>query len=659
MSCDMCKRFFLLLLVVWSFNINNTNAQSYNAYIRAGDKATQAGDYYSATSYYFEAIKINNDDLEVLYKMAEGSRMFNDYINAAKFYQQVVVKDKKSEFPLAVFWLARMKQFLGDYDNAKTLFSTYSSHHISDNNYYSEKAKVEMSNCDSAKAIVADSLNVEIKNIGAPVNTVYSDFAAQQIADSVLYYSSLKFEVKNKKKKGGKKYVSRILRTRNDNDKWKEPVELGKVNDEVMHNCNASISPDGKIMVFARCNHVGANLVCNLYESTLQNGQWGEAVKLPVTVNQPRYTSTQPCITSSGPDGYMLYYVTNRPEGAGKLDIWKAARSTNGVYATPANLGNNINTSDDDVSPFYHTQTQSLYFSSEGHNGLGGFDVYQSKFNGDDFASPINIGYPLNTSYNEIYFTAVKDSSYLFSSNRPGSMFIKARTCCYDIYSAKLFPKIIVPAVDIKKDSATAGITVKDSVYERNVFLKLYFDNDIPDSRSLKTTTQFNYEELYLDYVNRRNDYMNAFTASLTDAQKAEAQQAMNTFFENKLEKGFKGLERFSAYVLKLLDEGNNVELKVRGSASPLANSSYNTNLSKRRIVSIINYWKEYKNEALYKYLKNKSLIITHDPVGEQLTQKGLSDNLRDLRNSVYNPNVAMERYIEVVKFIVNGKEER
>lgn len=88
----------------------------------------------------------------------------------------------------------------------------------------------------------------------------------------------------------------------------------------------------------------------------------GEAVKLPVTVNQPRYTSTQPCITSSGPDGYMLYYVTNRPEGAGKLDIWKAARSTNGVYATPANLGNIINTSDDDVSPFITPKHTSLYF---------------------------------------------------------------------------------------------------------------------------------------------------------------------------------------------------------------------------------------------------------------------------------------------------------
>ncbi|HNR19260.1 MAG TPA: hypothetical protein PKN75_04550 [Bacteroidia bacterium] len=654
----MCKRFFLLLLVVWSFNNNHSNAQSYNAYIRAGDKAIQSGDYYSATSYYFEALKINNDDAEVLYKMAEGSRMFNDYINAAKFYQQVVVKDKKSEFPLAVFWLARMKQFLGDYDNAKTLFSTYHSRNINNNDYYTNKAKTEMANCDSAKVIVADSLNVEIKNLGAPVNSVYSDFAAQQVADSVLYYSSLKFEIKGKKKRGGKKYVSRILRARNDDNKWKEPIELGKVNEQVMHNCNASISPDGKIMVYARCNYVGANLVCNLYESAMQNGQWAEGVKLPATINVPRYTSTQPCITSGGPDGYMLYYVTNRPDGAGKLDVWKVHRSANGVYATPSNIGNSINTSDDDISPFYDNKAQSLYFSSEGHNGLGGFDVYQSKFNGSDFTSPVNIGYPLNTSYNEVYFTSVKDSNYLFSSNRPGSMYIKARTCCYDIYSAKLFPKIISSVVDVKKDSAISNVTVKDSVYERNVFLKLYFDNDIPDSRTFKTTTQFNYEELYLDYVNRHNDYMNSFTVDLTDSQKIDAQQAMNTFFENKLEKGFKGLERFSAYVLKLLDEGNKVELKVRGSASPLANSAYNTNLSKRRIVSIINYWKEYKDEALNKYLKNKSLIITQEPVGENLTQKGLSDNLKDLRNSVYNPNVAMERYIEVVKFIVNGKEE-
>lgn len=655
----MCKRFFLLLLGTWFLKINTVGAQSYNAYVRAGDKAILAGDYYSATSYFYEAIKINNDDLEVLYKMAEGSRMFNDCINAAKFYQQVVVKDKKNEFPLAVFWLARMKQFLGDYDNAKTLFSTYSSHHISDNNYYSAKAKNEMANCDSAKSIVADSLNVEIYNLGSPVNTVYSDFAAQQIADSILYYSSLKFEIKEKRKRGGKKFVSRILRARKDNNAWKDAIELGKINDQVMHNCNSSISPDNKIMVFARCNYVGANLICNLYESVLQNGQWSEPVKLPDGINLPRYTSTQPCLSSGGPEGYILYYVTNRPEGAGKLDIWKAFRSASGVYTSPVNLGNTINTSDDEVSPFYDNKTQSLYFSSEGHTGLGGFDVYHSLFNGNEFALPVNAGYPLNTSYNEIYFSVVKDSTYLFSSNRPGSMFIKARTCCYDIYNARLFPKLNVEQGSERNDTLNTALNIKDSVYEKNVFLKLYFDNDIPDSRTWKTTTQTNYEELYLNYVNERGNYLSAFTGNLTETEKAEAQKEVNLFFADKLEKGFKSLERFSAYVHKLLAEGNSVELKVRGSASPLANSAYNTNLSKRRIVSIINYWKSYREGALSRFLKDGHLVITQDPVGEGQTQKGLSDNLKDLRNSVYHPNVAMERYIEVVKFIVNGKEEQ
>lgn len=129
----------------------------------------------------------------------------------------------------------------------------------------------------------------------------------------------------------------------------------------------------------------------------------------------------------------------------------------------------------------------------------------------------------------------------------------------------------------------------------------------------------------------------------------------MTDFFTNTVKKSFNDLDRFSGLLLKQLQAGDKIEIAVRGSASPLAESNYNKNLSKRRISSVMNFWKTYDNGKLYNFISNGTLKVVEEPVGEDMAGKNISDDLKDKRNSVFSPAASSLRYIEVIRVLING----
>lgn len=660
----MTKKFVFLFLLFPIF----LRAQTPAAYERAGDASMQRGDYYSASTFYYKAFLEMSEDASVAFKLGESCRLFNDYENAERYYVRTITLDREEKIPLARFRLAEMKQFQGEYDDAKKLYSSYYSHHITDSSYYTLKAKQQAENCDYAKELLKDTLKCDINNLGSDINTVYSDFAAQLVDSTKLFYSSLRFENQDKKAAKKNKYVSKILKSENENKLWSVPLPMAdSINRNDLHNCNSSISPDKKIMVFTRCTQVGDKLMCELYQSKNQSGSWSTPEKLSDSINGKGFTSTQPWLTVEGFSGYTLYFVTDRPGGFGKLDIWKSSVNATGVFSAPVNLGATINTVDDDITPFFDNKTQTLYFSSDGHKGMGGYDIFKSAYVDGNYSAPENAGNPLNSSYNEVYFTVATDTKYLFSSNRPGSLYIKARTCCYDIYECVLKQ----PVVKVKKVDSLDLITTKPTeietkpeleivqVYKALLPLKLYFENDQPDPKTLKTTTDKNYVSLYNSYLQNQPAYLSNYTSNIAEAEKAGAEKKVNDFFSNIVIKSFSDLERFTSIMTGQLKDSNKIELIIRGSASPLADNSYNKNLSKRRISSLLNYWKSSNQNELISYLKSGKLKIIEEAVGEDLASKNISDNLKDKRNSVYSPEASSLRYIEVLKVRVNGIETK
>ncbi|HKR04209.1 MAG TPA: hypothetical protein VJY62_06185 [Bacteroidia bacterium] len=637
-------------------------SQTYKAYINAGEKAFLDGDYYTAQSYYAKALEFDNDDAGLDFKAAEASRLFNDYYAAAYYYNQTITEDKDKRFPLALYWLAAMNKMMAEYGVAKNLFLQYYTQHAADSDYYSQRAGREVADCDTAIQMMKDTVPADVKNLGSTINSVYSDFAGQIIRDSIFYYSSLRFANRDPKTRKTKNYISKILESKPTGANYGEPEPLDtSFNLPDLHDCNAAFSADNKLMIFTRCTPVTySSMRCELFESRNVKGEWSSPIRLNDSINLQGYTATQPSIANNGAEGYVLYFVSDRPGGYGKTDIWKSFISTSRMYSQPENPGANINTKDEEITPYFSNTSQTLYFSSDGFTGMGGYDIFKSKMTNNVFAPAKNIGYPLNTSYHDLYYT-INDAGDkgLLSSNRLGSMYIKNKTCCYDIYAYNLLRKDTVeeiadsiaalPVAAVPEIKTAETVVAAIDLAKQLLPLELYFHNDEPDNRTTWNSTKKNYRDLYNKYMAMKKEYERVYSSNLKGQAKENAIQSVNEFFDNTVTSNFNRLEKFSSLLLQELKTGKKIEITVRGFTSPLAKTDYNIHLSKRRISSFLNYLKTFENGAIESFVQNKMLTIVEDPAGETYVKQGVSDNLRDKRNSVYSPAASAERKIQVI----------
>ncbi len=228
----------------------------------------------------------------------------------------------------------------------------------------------------------------------------------------------------------GKLYFTRrqqnedIYTSQKRNNTWSPAQSVKSINTRAQEGA-CSISPDGKVMIFTRCTQ---STGCDLYITKFKDGKWSAPKKLPYPINTEHWES-QPCLANNG---QTLYFVSSRPGGKGKLDIW-AVDYTGGKWTHLRNLGDSINTPGNEMSPFLHFDNKTLYFASDYHPGLGGYDIFLSRYKNGHWTKPINLGYPINTDKDDVRLivTALGDTA-LFSSQQDGN---------HDIYMFKLYKK--------------------------------------------------------------------------------------------------------------------------------------------------------------------------------------------------------------------------
>jgi hypothetical protein len=262
---------------------------------------------------------------------------------------------------------------------------------------------------------------------------------------------------------------------------------------------------------------------------------------------------------------------------------------------------------------------------------------------------PQNLGFPINTSSYDVFYNISCDrSNAYFSSNRTLDRINSTASCCNDLFQIEL-PKP-------KKDSVPE-IKLETKLIQKTkelIPISLYFHNDEPNPRTWDTTTTLNYATTADNYLALRNDYQSMWSQNLIDEAKDKALVEIESFFIDSVEKNFAKLVKFTQLMEQLLDAGQNIEITIKGYASPLNSNAYNINLSKRRTQSLVNFFNEYKNGVFIPYINGTSsranaLIIKKEAFGEEMVIKGVSDNLNDVRNSVYSPSAACERKIAVI----------
>lgn len=616
--------------------------------VASGDKAMGDNDFFGAAIYFNRAILQDSTNIDIQYKYAEASRLNYDYGVAERWYGKVLKVDPSGKvFPLCSFWLAGIKKSEGKYKEAKKLFDKYAKRNKKKNDYYVKKALQEVAACDFAEVLVASpDKSISIVHLDSMVNSKVSEYAPVEV-DSVLYFSSLR-DRKDRDKKHDVSF-NKIYTAVQDSVKWRKAVELDSVfNRDGIHNANTAFNGDFTKVFISRCEQKNSqDFMCEIYGADFVNGHWQSLKPLPEEINMKGYTNTQPAIGFLG-DKEVLFFASNRPGGEGKMDIWYCAVNKDGTYGKAVNAGKKVNTIEDDITPFYCKPCQELFFSSTWWKGLGGFDIFKSSYKNEEFTEAKNLGVPINSNYNDIYFSInSKKTEAFISSNRKGSYFEEKESCCNDIY---MFPIPHINEPPQKVDSAKVFVTQMKLL----VPLTLYFHNDEPDKKTLAIVTTKNYKRTYEDYSAMREQYKKEYSKGAADKDYERAINDIDTFFDDSVDAGMQDLERFAQLLKKVLKDNEKVTITMKGYCSPLASTYYNINLAKRRISSLRNYFIEYENGIFTKYINNVnaqegSITFLQEDIGELKARPNVSDDYYDTKNSIYSPAAAMERKIQII----------
>ncbi|MBN1116459.1 MAG: OmpA family protein [Bacteroidales bacterium] len=402
---------------------------------KKADKSYRIGLYYDAISYYQQYFEAGGDDVKLMYRLANLYYDMRDYSMANNYYDSVL-NTKPSKFPLSAYYKADVLMNLEKYDEAINYFNEFRRIYRGkkDKDNYRRRAQVKIKNAEWA-SIQSDSLaDVNIIHLSSSINQPHIEFSPFLLDENTMVYGSLKED--NASVTGDN--FRKLYLAKGQGNEWafQKPFDE-TINKGEFHVGNAVFSPDGMQMYFTRCEKNWQNkIICSIYKSEKLDGEWQEPEKLPYPVNSESYTTTQPALGNNlRKNSEILYFVSDRPGGKGGWDIWYTEpNKRTGEYREPRNLGRTINSYEDEATPFYDQATRTLYFSSKGHHGFGGFDIYKSNGSGNRWTDPTAFPKPINSPFDDNYLITENGTDGYFTSNRAEALDMDNGSCCDDIF---------------------------------------------------------------------------------------------------------------------------------------------------------------------------------------------------------------------------------
>ena len=642
MNRTSIQQILKIALLFWLgvFYMSDVHSQSYSQYVEYGDKKMEEGDFFGAIKFYDKAMAMDSTNVEILWKYAEVQRQYKNYEKAEYYYKKVHERENGRIYPRSIFWLGTMQHYNGKYDEALDTWKDAKKAYKRDRDSYEYlKSKQMVQTCIWARRAILDTSEYNVAPLPAPVNTENAEFAGTY-HDGKLYYSSLKADSINFAEEVYTNEYSVQIYSADEQDSIFNNVMMRKdISQKGWNTANGSFSPDGKRFYFSRCN---SRYECKIFVGKVEGDKIVDIDSLGDIINEPGYISTMPHCTKMG-EYEVLFFVSNIPYNYGGLDIWYSVITDGNQYALPKSLGPDINTLDDEICPFYDTIEEKLYFSSTWYPGFGGQDIFWAKNYNYIFKDPENVGLPINSSKNDIYFMIDQQNNRkYFSSNREGVQYAKNPTCCSDIFVASLPP--------VPEDPPRFK-----TLYDLNKHLpvKLYFHNDRPGEDSWDTISPVNYMTSYNRYIRMKKTYRKEYSKGLSGEKAEDAVEDIGDFFVEYVEQGVKDLEEFLRLLIIELEKGYEIEVTIKGFASPLAKTKYNVHLTKRRINSLIQYLEIVDGGKFRPYMNGTAsnggrLTFVGNPYGEYTADQLISDNPNDAQNSVYSRHAALERRIEI-----------
>jgi len=448
----------LLSLIIACVSIMQLHGQQAKGPVQLADQYFAAGEYYTAANLYEEFLHPSKKQIstsefplnikakrtvvsaapnvsrtDILYKQAESYRLANYWQQAAAAYKECMEEDP-SEYPGAFYWYAVCERSLGHYESAWDNIKLYLIG-AGSNSEYKEAAEKELQTLKfiQQQLVRPDSVLMKTQKLNVPASNEKGAFALAHISGNQFLITST--ETDSIKVNGVNPYHSRLFSATLNNGTFDAmtPVTL-PMNDPIINQGAGTISPDGRYLYFSQWKKENGKVISSIYYSVKQGANWSSPTKLPI-ININTFSSKQPFCTT---DGKYLFFSSDRPGGSGKFDIWYALLRDDGTTGQPVNLGPSVNTGDDEQAPFYQTSSGTLVFSSNGYQGMGGYDLFAAKGRETTWQSPENLGHPVNSSRDDIYFLTAENKT-LLSNALVGSD--RGEGCCLETYSIIKTPK--------------------------------------------------------------------------------------------------------------------------------------------------------------------------------------------------------------------------
>lgn len=275
---------------------------------------------------------------------------------------------------------------------------------------------------DNAKVLTKLPVDFEIENLGPVVNTIYPDMTPMvSVDENALFFTSARLRADSSNfgvtdKATGYYFEDIYVSYKDRNGNWQTPELLSINSNSKDHMAAVNVSVDGQILYIYKADEGNGNL----YQSKLVGETWSDPEPMPEVINSPSW-ETHLCTSA---DGNTIYFVSDRKGGLGGRDIYRIRKLPNGKWSDAQNVGDVLNTQYNEDGVFLSPDEKILYFSSEGHTSIGGFDVFYSQLQADgEWGEPTNIGYPINTSDDDLFFVTSADGKRAyFSSERKDGM---------------------------------------------------------------------------------------------------------------------------------------------------------------------------------------------------------------------------------------------
>lgn len=600
----MRKSYFLLTLFV---SVLFLAACSKKGSLSAAREHFDKKEYFLAGDNYrkvYSSSKKKEERIEASYQAAECYRLMNDNKAADSWYQKAIkLNPKNLEAQLK---LAQAKKRIQEFDKAIIEFKAYQKMGGEVN------VEKEIKGCENALTWKNQKTRYIIENVKG-LNTRWQDFGAVYFKKDQLYFTSDREKGVSNNQYGwtGNWFTDVYSVTykkdkKNPNNITYQAPELadkkvlnGKINE-------GALCFDSRFttMFLTRCNYDnnGKGKKCQLYTSTLSGTEWSEPVLMPFSLDS--FSCGQPTITK---DGQVLYFSSDMPGGQGGKDIWMVTYSKRGrSWGDPVNLGPNVNTPDDEMFPFIH-EDGTLYFSSNGHTGLGGLDIFYTKGEGTDWSDPINMKSPVNSGGDDFSIIVDKDKeSGYFSSNRDGG---RGQDDIYRFYMNPLIFNLsgVVRNAKTREILPNATVTITSSSDTGNIVFK----TDESGSYKLRLKAKTDYE------LNAVKQYFYDSKMAFQTTKNLEVSTDLVQDFDLipfnfdsliKLEGIYYGLDSadirpVSALILDTLiltlNRYPNLRIELGSHTDCRADSIYNIQLSQRRADSAVAYLMRHGIDSL------------------------------------------------------------